>query len=153
MPPAMAQMAMIPTTTPAAMAAVLDFGFEVADTEGEVVDWADGWPGAVTTTVLAFVIVDGGPLLVGLGVVEAGIGEIEDIVVELGLKLKLELELELELELALVLPLPLPCAFPTEWSVPVKYTDQAFAPPPKTLVSKEVVKEGTDTKSLQESWP
>ena len=33
-PPAIAPMATIPTTTPAAMAAVLDFGFGVADTEG-----------------------------------------------------------------------------------------------------------------------
>lgn len=126
----MAQMATIPTTTPAAMAAVLDFGFEVTDAEGEGVDWADVWPGAVTTTVLAFVTTDGGPLVVGLGVVGADVGELEVEVVELGIELELELGLELEPELGLALPLP--WTLPTELSVPVKYTDQAFAPPPKT---------------------
>ncbi len=126
----MAQRATIPTTTPAAMAAVLDFGFGVADTEG--VDWLAVWPGAVTTMVLALVITDVGPLVVGLGVVKAGVGELDVEVVEPGLELVLGpgtgLGLGPGLELALPLPLPPPTTFP----VPVKYTDQVFAPPPKT---------------------
>ena len=68
------------------------------------------------TTVLADVTTEGGPLVIGLGVVEADVGELEDEVVA---------GLELELEL------PLPPMLPTELSSPVKYTDHALLPPPK----------------------
>ena len=111
----MAAIATIPTTAPAAIAAVLDFGFVVGVGDGVVVG-PDVWPGAVTTTVLAFVITDGGPLVVGLAVVEADDVVLEDVADEVGLELELELEL--------------PPMFPTELSVPVKYTDQVLDPPP-----------------------
>ena len=64
-PPAMAQIATTPTTTPAAMPAVLGpFDFFSVSTAGGA---ALVWPGAVTTTVLARVIVEGGSFLVESG--------------------------------------------------------------------------------------
>ena len=66
------------------MAAVLDFGFDVTDGEGDD-EGGEVCPGAVTTTVLAFVITDGGPLVVGLAVVEADVEadvELADVVDE-----------------------------------------------------------------------
>jgi len=79
----------------------------------------------VTTTVLAFVITDGGPLVVGLAVVVAVETDEAD-----------EDGLEVVAELALELGLPVPGAFPTELSVPVKYTDQVFDPPPTVKSAK-----------------
>ena len=91
----------------------------------------------MTTTVLAFVITDGGPLVVGLAVVEA-VEAVEADEVD-------EDELEVVAELALELGLPLPGTFPTELSVPVKYTDQVFDPPP-TVKS---VKRSVETLSIK----
>lgn len=64
-PPATAPTAAIPTTTPAAIPAVLG---PLAFFSGAAGDGtAFVWPGAVTTMVLARVMVDGGSCLVGSG--------------------------------------------------------------------------------------
>ena len=72
--------------------------------------------------MLAFVTVEGGPLVVGAGVVAADVAELEG-----GAVAAIELELEL----------PLPPTLPTELSCPVKYTDHTLDPPPNAILARE----------------
>ena len=117
-PPAIAQIATTPTTTPAAMPAVFGpFGFSFAaeDGAGAVVVW----PGAVTTTVFPMVTTDGDDLRVVLGTGAAVVCGVD--VGEVMLELTLGLELALELA---------PGAFATVPPVPVNATDHVLSPPP-----------------------
>ena len=117
-PPAIAQTATIPTTTPAAMPAVFgpfEFSFSAEDGAGAVVVW----PGAVTTTVFPMVTTDGVDLRVVLGTGAAVVCGVD--VGEVMLELTLGLELALELA---------PGAFGTVPPVPVNATVHVLSPPP-----------------------
>lgn len=140
----MAQTATTPTTAPAAMPAV----FGPFDGGGDsAVGTAAGcvWPGAVTTTVLARVIVDGGlslvvsgwgaaaaaALLEGVGLA-AGLGVVaEDVAGGLGEGATFGDVLGWESESESASELFASWALPTLLFSPVNKSDQALSPPPR----------------------
>lgn len=141
-PPAMAAIAARPTTTPATMPPVLgplDALCVSADAGAALV-----WPGAVTTTVAALVIVDGVLSLVVSGCAAAAAGAVglllaagpELVVVDAddgetaddGKTAAVGDGLESELELG-------SCALPTLLFSPVSDTVQVLSPPPRCALA------------------
>ena len=126
-PLAIALSATIPTTTPAAIPALLGPFEDGACVVVMIVCCAVVWPAAVTTIVLALVTTDGDPFSVGdapADDVDVDVDDDDDAALPFDSELEFESELVSELESELELWLA------TLLLSPVSWTAQEFCPPP-----------------------